>query len=101
MIPHPPLPKTAVKSQRHRIADLRTRRKELQRRAAAHRVTSGTPYPVEVHLLLGQTYLDPASWDALIHSRGPAATLRRARFARRYARLLRRLEEAITHYERP
>lgn len=90
-----------MKSQRHRIADLRTRRKELQRRAAAHRATSGTPYPVEVHLLLGQTYLDPASWDALIHSRGPAATLRRARFTPQYARLLRRLKEAITHYERP
>ena len=90
-----------MKFQHHRIADLRTRRKELQRRAAAHRATSGTPYPVEVHLLLGQTYLDPASWDALIHSRGPAATLRRARFAPRYAKLLRRLEEAITRYERP
>ena len=90
-----------MKFQHHRIADLRTRRKELQRQAAAHRATSGTPYPVEVHLLLGQTYLDPASWDALIHSRGPAATLRRARFAPRYAKLLRRLEEAITRYERP
>lgn len=90
-----------MKFQHHRIADLRTRRKELQRRAAAHRATSGTPYPVEVHLLLGQTYLDPASWDALIHSRGPAATLRRARFAPRYAKLLRRLEEAITRYEHP
>ncbi|WP_294660854.1 hypothetical protein [Rothia mucilaginosa] len=90
-----------MKFQHHRIANLRTRRKELQRRAAAHRATSGTPYPVEVHLLLGQTYLDPASWDALIHSRGHAATLRRARFTPRYARLLRRLEEAITHYERP
>lgn len=90
-----------MKFQHHRIADLRTRRKELHRRAAAHRATSGTPYPVEVHLLLGQTYLDPASWDALIHSRGPAATLRRARFAPRYAKLLRRLEEAITRYEHP
>ena len=90
-----------MKFQHHRIADLRTRRKELQRRAAAHRATSGTPYPVEVHLLLGQTYLDPASWDALIHSRGPAATLRHARFTPRYAKLLRRLEEAITRYEHP
>lgn len=90
-----------MKFQHHRIANLRTRRKELQRRAAAHRATSGTPYPVEVHLLLGQTYLDPASWDELIHSRGPAVALRRARFAPRYDRLLRRLEEAITHYERP
>lgn len=59
------------------------------------------PYPIEVHLLLGQTYLDPASWDELIHSRGPAVALRRARFAPRYDRLLRRLEEAITRYERP
>ena len=97
----PPIYRTTVKSQRHRITDLRTRRRELQQRAATYRASTGTPYPIEVHLLLGQTYLDPASWDELIHSRGPAATLRRARFAPRYDRLLRRLEEAITRYERP
>lgn len=96
-----PIYRTTVKSQRHRITDLRTRRRELQQRAATYRASTETPYPIEVHLLLGQTYLDPASWDALLHSRGPAATLRRARFAPRYDRLLRRLEEAITRYERP
>ena len=96
-----PIHRTTVKSQRHRITDLRTRRRELQQRAATYRASTGTPYPIEVHLLLGQTYLDPASWDALLHSRGPAVALRRARFAPRYDRLLRRLEEAITRYERP
>lgn len=96
-----PIYRTTVKSQRHRITDLRTRRRELQQRAATYRASTGTPYPIEVHLLLGQTYLDPASWDALLHSRGPAVALRRARFTLRYDRLLRRLEEAITRYERP
>ena len=96
-----PIYRTTVKSQRHRIANLRTRRRALQRRAATYRASTGTPYPIEVHLLLGQTYLDPASWDALLHSRGPAVALRRARFVPRYDQLLRRLEEAITRYERP
>lgn len=99
--PPSPIHRTTVKSQRHRITDLRTRRRELQQRAATYRASTGTPYPIEVHLLLGQTYLDPASWDALLHSPGPAVALRRARFAPRYDRLLRRLEEAITRYERP
>ena len=49
LLPATPIYRTTVKSQRHRI-DLRTRRRELQQRAATYRA-SRDPYPIEVHLL--------------------------------------------------
>lgn len=82
-----------------RITSLKERRQALQQRARTIRATTGTPYSSEVHLLLGQSYLDPASWQELAASSGVRAAVRRARFARRYRHLLARLEAAIERYE--
>lgn len=88
---------TAIPHQR--ITTLRERRQALQQRARSIRATTGTPYSSEVHLLLGQSYLDPASWQELTASSGVRAAARRAHFARRYRHLLARLEAAIERYE--
>ena len=82
-----------------RIASLKEQRQALQQRARSIRATTGTPYSSEVHLLLGQSYLDPASWQELTASSGVRAAVRRAQFARRYRPLLARLEAAIEQYE--
>lgn len=82
-----------------RIAALREQRRALQQRARSIRATTGTPYSSEVHLLLGQSYLDPASWQELAHATGVRAAARRAQFTRRYRPLLARLEAAIDQYE--
>ncbi|WP_315296516.1 hypothetical protein [Rothia mucilaginosa] len=81
------------------ITDLKERRRTLQQRARSIRATTGTPYSSEVHLLLGQSYLDPASWQELTASSGVRAAVRRSQFARRYRHLLVRLEAAIEQYE--
>lgn len=81
------------------ITDLKERRQALQQRARTIRAATGTPYSSEVHLLLGQSYLDPASWQELTASGGVRAAVRRAQFARRYRHLLARLEAAIEQYE--
>ena len=81
------------------ITDLKERRRTLQQRARTIRAATGTPYSSEVHLLLGQSYLDPASWQEITASRGVRAAVRRAQFARRYKPLLARLEAAIKQYE--
>lgn len=81
------------------ITDLKERRRTLQQRARTIRATTGTPYSSEVHLLLGQSYLDPASWQELTASGGVRAAVRRAQFVRRYRHLLARLEAAIEQYE--
>ena len=82
-----------------RITTLREQRQVLLQRARSIRATTGTPYTSEVHLLLGQSYLDPASWQELTASSGVRAAVRRARFVRRYRPLLARLEAAIDQYE--
>lgn len=41
------------------ITDLKEQRRTLQQRARSIRATTGLPYSSEVHLLLGQSYLDP------------------------------------------
>ncbi len=82
-----------------RIAALQEQRRALQQRARSIRATTGTPYSSEVHLLLGQSYLDPASWRELTASSGVRAAVRRAQFVRRYKPLLARLEAAIDQYE--
>ncbi len=82
-----------------RIAALQEQRRALQQRARSIRATTGTPYSSEVHLLLGQSYLDPASWQELTASRGVRAAVRRAQFVRQYKPLLARLEAAIKQYE--
>ena len=84
---------------RQRITALHERRQALQQRARSIRAATGTPYSSEVHLLLGQSYLDPASWQELTASSGVRAAARRAQFARRYRHLLARLEAAIERYE--
>lgn len=81
------------------ITDFKERRQALQQRARTIRAATGTPYSSEVHLLLGQSYLDPASWQELTASSGVRATVRRAQFVRRYRHLLARLEAAIERYE--
>lgn len=81
------------------ITDLKERRRTLQQRARTIRAATGTPYSSEVHLLLGQSYLDPASWQELTASRGVRAAVRRAQFVRQYKPLLARLEAAIKQYE--
>lgn len=81
------------------ITSLKEQRQALQQRARTIRATTGTPYSSEVHLLLGQSYLDPASWQELTVSSGVRAAVRRAQFARRYRHLLARLEAAIERYE--
>lgn len=81
------------------ITDLKERRRTLQQRARSIRATTGLPYSSEVHLLLGQSYLDPASWQELTASRGVRAAVRRAQFVRQYKPLLARLEAAIKQYE--
>ncbi len=82
-----------------RITSLKEQRQALLQRARAIRATTGTPYSSEVHLLLGQSYLDPASWQELTASSGVRAAVRRAQFVRRYKPLLARLEAAIDQYE--
>ncbi len=82
-----------------RITSLKEQRQALQQRARSIRAAAGTPYTSEVHLLLGQSYLDPASWQDLTTSSGVRAAVRRARFVRRYRPLLARLEAAIKQYE--
>ena len=82
-----------------RITTLRDQRRALQQRARSIRAATGTPYSSEVHLLLGQSYLDPASWQDLTASSGVRAAARRAQFAHRYKPLLARLETAIDQYE--
>ena len=82
-----------------RITALHEQRRALQQRAHSIRATTGTPYSSEVHLLLGQSYLDPASWLELSTSTGVRAAVRRAQFVRRYKPLLARLEAAIDQYE--
>lgn len=82
-----------------RIAALQEQRRALQQRARSIRAAAGTPYTSEVHLLLGQSYLDPASWQELTASSGVRAAVRRAQFVRRYKPLLARLEAAIDQYE--
>lgn len=84
---------------RQRITALYERRQALQQRARSIRATTGTPYSSKVHLLLGQSYLDPASWQELTASSGVRAAARRAQFARRYRHLLARLKAAIKRYE--
>ena len=84
---------------RQHITALHERRQALQQRARSIRAATGAPYTTEVHLLLGQSYLDPASWQELTASSGVRATVRRAQFARRYRHLLARLEAAIEQYE--
>lgn len=81
------------------ITALHEQRQALQQRARTIRATTGTPYSSEVHLLLGQSYLDPASWQELTASTGVRAAVRRAQFVRRYKPLLARLEAAIKQYE--
>lgn len=81
------------------ITDLKERRQALQQRARSIRAATGTPYSSEVHLLLGQSYLDPASWQELTASSGIRAAVHRTQFARRYRHLLARLEAAIKQYE--
>ena len=81
------------------ITDLKEQRRTLQQRAHSIRAATGTPYSSEVHLLLGQSYLDPASWRELTASSGVRAAVRRAQFVRRYRHLLARLEAAIKQYE--
>ncbi len=88
---------TAIPHQR--ITSLKGQRQALQQRARTIRAATGTPYSSEVHLLLGQSYLDPASWQELTASRGVRAAVRRAQFVRRYRHLLARLEAAIKQYE--
>ena len=88
---------TAIPHQR--IAALHEQRQALLQRAHSIRTATGTPYSSEVHLLLGQSYLDPASWQELAHATGVRAAVRRARFVRRYKPLLARLEAAIDQYE--
>ena len=88
---------TAIPHQR--ITSLKEQRQALQQRARTIRATTGTPYSSEVHLLLGQSYLDPASWHELTASGGVHAAVRRAQFVRRYRHLLARLEAAIERYE--
>ncbi len=82
-----------------RIAALHEQRRALQQRARTIRATTGTPYSSEVHLLLGQSYLDPTSWQELAASSGVRAAVRRAQFVRRYKPLLERLDAAIEQYE--
>ena len=82
-----------------RIASLKEQRRALQQRVRTIRATTGTPYSSEVHLLLGQSYLDPASWQELAASTGVRAAVRRAQFVRRYKPLLERLDAAIDQYE--
>ena len=81
------------------ITDLKEQRRALQQRAHSIRAATGTPYSSEVHLLLGQSYLDPASWQELTASSGVRAAVRRAQFVSRYRHLLARLEAAIEQYE--
>ena len=88
---------TAIPHQR--ITSLKEQRQALQQRARTIRAATGTPYSSEVHLLLGQSYLDPASWQEITASRGVRAAVHRAQFARRYKPLLARLEAAIKQYE--
>ena len=88
---------TAIPHQR--ITYLKEQRQALQQRARTIRAATGTPYSSEVHLLLGQSYLDPASWRELTASGGVCAAVRRAQFVRRYRHLLARLEAAIEQYE--
>lgn len=88
---------TAIPHQR--ITSLKEQRQALQQRARTIRAATGTPYSSEVHLLLGQSYLDPASWRELTTSSGVRAAVRRAQFVRRYRHLLARLEAAIERYE--
>ena len=82
-----------------RITALQEQRQALQQRARTIRAATGTPYSSEVHLLLGQSYLDPASWQELAASTGVRAAVHRVRFVRRYKPLLARLEAAIERYE--
>ena len=88
---------TAIPHQR--ITALHEQRRTLQQRARTIRAATGTPYSSEVHLLLGQSYLDPASWQELTASRGVRAAVRRAQFVRQYKPLLARLEAALKQYE--
>lgn len=88
---------TAIPHQR--ITSLKEQRQALQQRARSIRATTGLPYSSEVHLLLGQSYLDPASWQELTASGGVRAAVRRAQFVSRYRHLLARLEAAIKQYE--
>ena len=88
---------TAIPHQR--ITALHEQRRTLQQRARTIRAATGTPYSSEMHLLLGQSYLDPASWQELTASRGVRAAVRRAQFVRQYKPLLARLEAAIKQYE--
>ena len=81
------------------ITDLKEQRRTLQQRARSIRATTGLPYSSEVHLLLGQSYLDPASWQELTASGGVRAAVRRAQCVRQYKPLLARLEAAIKQYE--
>lgn len=82
-----------------RITSLKEQRQALQQRARTIRAAAGIPYSSEVHLLLGQSYLDPASWQELTASGGVRAAVRRAQFVSRYRHLLARLEAAIKQYE--
>ena len=88
---------TAIPHQR--ITSLKEQRQALQQRARTIRAATGTPYSSEVHLMLGQSYLDPASWQEITASRGVRAAVRRAQFVRRYRHLLARIEAAIERYE--
>ena len=88
-----------MNTKNYRIITLQEQRRSLQQRASTIRATTGTPYSSEVHLLLGQSYLDPASWQELTASTGVRAAVRRAQFVRRYRHLLARLEAAIERYE--
>jgi len=88
---------TAIPHQR--ITALHEQRQALQQRAHGIRAATGPRYSSEVHLLLGQSYLDPASWQELTSSSGVRAAARKAQFARRYRHLLARLEAAIEQYE--
>lgn len=88
-----------MNTKNYRIITLQEQRRSLQQRARSIRATTGTPYSSEVHLLLGQSYLDPASWQELAHATGVRAAVRRAQFVRQYKPLLARLEAAIKQYE--
>ena len=88
---------TAIPHQR--ITSLKEQRQALQQRARTIRAATGTPYSSEVHLLLGQSYLDPASWQEITASRGVRAAVHRTQFVRRYRHLLARIEAAIKQYE--
>ena len=88
-----------MNTKNYRIITLQEQRRSLQQRARSIRATTGTPYSSEVHLLLGQSYLDPASWQELAHATGVRAAARRAQFTRRYRHLLARLKAAIEQYE--